>query len=214
MANHRISILIADDYPVFRGGLRNFLHHDRELDIVGEAGDGEQAITLVDELKPDVLLLDDSMPKLSGTETLQRLNELASTTRVLLMLDSYERPRMVEALHAGARGLLAKSSDQVVFLKAIRCVHKGELWVERDVLGDWATSTVRVSKAKLQLTSRERDIVREILAGSSNRDIASRFTITEHTVKRHLTNIYDKLGCANRLELCLFAMHNHLLAAE
>jgi two-component system, NarL family, nitrate/nitrite response regulator NarL len=130
------------------------------------------------------------------------------------MLDTCERSRMVEALHAGARGLLAKNSDHVAFLKAIHCVHKGELWVGGEVLGAWATSTVRRSKPTLQLTSREREIVGQILAGSSNREIAGRFTITEHTVKRHLSNIYEKLGCATRLELCLFAMHNHLFAEQ
>ncbi len=211
MAHPRIAVMIADDYPVFRNGLRQLLQADDGLQLVGEAADGEQAVALARDLQPNILLLDVHMPKLTGPQALERLAELPVPTKVLLMADGLERQQLIRALHCGARGVIAKNSETHVFLKAIHCVDKGELWVERDVLMDWARSSAGASQSRSRLTARERDIVREILSGSSNRDIAAKFTITEHTVKRHLTNIYDKLGCSTRLELSLFAMHHHLL---
>ncbi len=212
MADHPIAVFIADDCPVFRSGLRHLIQTDHDLTLVGETGDGEQAIELARKIQPEVVLLDAQMPKLTATRALEQLAAIPLDSKILLMSDNMEREHLIRALHSGARGLVAKNADGSVFLKAIRCVHKGELWVERDILGEWASTRVRGNQARFRLTSREREIVGEIMAGSSNREIASKFFISEYTVKRHLTNIYDKLGCSTRLELSLFAMHHELLA--
>jgi DNA-binding NarL/FixJ family response regulator len=208
----RIAVMIADDYPVFRSGLRHLLQCDERLEVVGEAANGEETVAVAQRLRPDVLLLDVQMPRLTGTQVLEELAAIPVPSRVLLMTDDMARQQVIRALNSGARGLIPKNAEEPVFLKAIHRVHKGELWVERDVLTEWARSNARGAQASTTLTAREREIVHEILAGSSNQDIAARFAIAEHTVKRHLTNIYDKLGCSTRLELCLFALHHHVLS--
>lgn len=211
MPHRPIAVLIADDQPVFRSGLRHLLQVDQQVTVVAEASDGEQAVALARQLQPDVMLLDMQMPKVTGGEALERLAANPVATKILIMADALERQQLIRALDHGARGLIVKNADGAVFLKAIRCVHKGEFWVERDVLTQWAASHAQASRRSFGLTAREREIIREILSGASNREIASKFTIAEHTVKRHLTNVYNKLGCSTRLELCLFAMHHHLL---
>ena len=211
MADHQIAVIIADDCPVFRSGLRHLIQGDDDLNLVGETGDGEQAIELARHFQPEVVLLDAQMPKLTATQTMEQLAAMPLQPKILLMSDGMEREHLIRALHSGARGLVTKNAEGPVFLKAIRCVHKGELWVERDILGDWASCRARGNEARFRLTAREREIVGEIMAGSSNREIAAKCFISECTVKRHLTNIYDKLGCSTRLELSLFAMHHELL---
>lgn len=211
MAERPITVIIADGQPVFRSGLRNLLQADDKVKLAGEARDGEQALALARQLKPDALLLDVQMPKLNGMQVLEQLGPLTEATKILLMADAIDRQQLIRALHLGARGLIPKNAEPHVFQKAIRCVHNGELWVERDVLTEWACGSHRASRTKARLTAREREIVEQILAGSSNRDIAAKFAISEHTVKRHLTNIFDKLGCSTRLELSLFAMQHDLL---
>jgi two-component system, NarL family, nitrate/nitrite response regulator NarL len=208
MADHEIGVIIADHHPVFRDGLRHLVQGDTALKLVAEAADGEQALALTRQLRPDILLLDAQIPKLTATQALEQLAQTPLLVKVLLMSEDMERQQVVRMLHCGARGLILKNSEAPVFTKAIRCVHKGEFWVERDVLTEWARSSAHTSDAKFRLTARELEVIREILSGGSNRDIATKFSISEHTVKRHLTNIYDKVGCSTRLELSMFAMHH------
>lgn len=212
MADPQISVMIADAQPVFRRGLRHVLEADPTLNVVGEAADGEGAIALAQQLHPDILLLNQRLPKTTASEIMEQLTAIAPTTKMLLMTDGIERRDLLRALHYGVRGAIDKNAEEPVFLKAIRCVHKGEIWVERDILTEWAQSRVRTSETSVRLTARERDIIREILSGSSNRSMAEKFSISQHTVKRHLTNIFDKTGCSSRLELSLFALHHNLLA--
>jgi two-component system, NarL family, nitrate/nitrite response regulator NarL len=205
MSEHVITVMIADDQPLFRGGLRQLMQADHQLKLVGEAANGEQAVVMAGDLNPDLLLLDLEMPKLNGLQTLERLAPM--TPKVLLMADAFERQQLFRGLNSGARGLITKDVNEAVFLKAIHCVHQGELWVEREALIEWARLSQRASQAKSRLTARERQIVQSILTGSTNREIAAQYAITERTVKRHLTNIFDKFGCSSRLELSLFAMY-------
>jgi DNA-binding NarL/FixJ family response regulator len=204
-----ISILIADDHPAFRFGLHRILEGDSNLRVVGEAGDGEQALGLVQRLRPDVLLLDVFMPKFDGLEVLQHLTNASDRVHTILVTVGIDRKQMIRALQLGARGVILKDAAPAVYPKAIRCVVQGELWVERDVLSEWARSNTQVKG--FDLTRRELEIVREILTGSSNKDIAAKFAITEVTVKSHLTNIYEKVGVSSRLELSIFALHHKLV---
>ena len=129
--------------------------------------------------------------------------------RELAITASIDRAEVIAALEAGARGLVMKHAATDILIKAIRCVRRGEYWVDREILADWAQTRGTVVQQP-QLTTRERQIVRLILAGSPNRDIAKNFHLSEGTVKRHLSNIYTKLGVANRLELALFAMQHDI----
>jgi DNA-binding NarL/FixJ family response regulator len=208
-----IRILIAGHQVMFRQGLRRLLESESGFVVVGEAGSGQEALERSIELVPDILLLDLEAPN-SGFETLRQITSQATTVRALLLVGDQGQDQAVRALQLGARGAIRKVLSAEVLAKAIRCVHAGEYWIDRDSLATWARSSGQgQSKAKqLGLTARERQIVSEITAGATNRDIAAKFSISEQTVKRHLSNIYDKLGVFNRLELALYALANNLAA--
>ena len=205
----RLKILVADDHAMVRDGLVRLLSCEPDMEVVGEVGDGEAAVKLAQQLDPDLLLLDVNMPKLRGPQVLERLAGKIEAKTILLTA-VIDRPEMIAALEAGVRGLVMKHAGSGVLLKAIRCVAKGEYWVDREILADWAQQRGTAPVATQQLTARERQIVKEILSGAANRDIAQTFRLSEGTVKRHLSNIYTKLGVANRLELALYAM-NHAI---
>jgi two-component system, NarL family, nitrate/nitrite response regulator NarL len=213
-----VRIVIADDHPIFRDGLRRLLQSEG-MKVVGEAPNGEEAVKLAQQLQPDILLLDVAMPQKPGLEALRELAEAKTPVRTILLTAAIERTQIVEALQLGARGVVLKESATQLLLKSIQSVLRGEYWVGRESVSD-LVQTLRdlmppagaeTKKTKFGLTPRELEIIAAIVAGYSNRDIAQKFSISEQTVKHHLTNTFDKLGVSTRLELALFAV-NHSLA--
>jgi len=216
-----IRIVIADDHPIFRDGLRRLLESEGDMKVIGEACDGNEAIKLATELKPDILLLDLAMPHRTGLDALRDMNNssgAASAVRIILLTAAVEKKQIVEALQLGARGVVLKDSATQLLLKSIHSVMKGEYWVGRDsvsnlvqYLRNLMQSTVEETKQKkFGLTPRELEIVAAVVAGYANREIAEYFKISEDTVKHHLSNIFDKLGVSTRLELALFAVNQGL----
>jgi DNA-binding NarL/FixJ family response regulator len=213
-----IGILIADDHPIFREGLRKLLEAEPGFRVLGEAVDGEQTLALARQLKPKILLLDIRMPKLSGLEVLRELKASASQMRTLILTAALEEDQIVEALQLGARGIILKHSATAVLFEGIRSVLAGQYWVCHESVSDLVRALLEfkprpVAEAgsrKFRLTRRELEVTALIVGGYTNKDIAKRFAISEHTVKHHLTNIFDKLGVSNRLELVLFAVDHRL----
>jgi DNA-binding NarL/FixJ family response regulator len=213
-----IGILIADDHTIFREGLRKLLEAEPGFRVLGEAADGEQTLELARQLKPKVLLLDIRMPKLSGLEVLRELRTSAIQVRTLVLTAAVEKDQIVEALQLGARGLVLKHSASSVLFEGIRCVLAGQYWVCHESVSDLVQALLEfrtspeasVGSQKFGLTQREMEVIALILGGYTNKDMAKKFAISEHTVKHHLTNIFDKLGVSNRLELALFSIHHHL----
>lgn len=215
-----IRILIADDHAIFRDGLRRLLEADPGLRVVGEAADGIEALKLAIKLKPDILLLDLAMPRQTGLDTLPELAHSCPNLRTIVLTAAVEKPEIITALQLGARGVVMKESATQLLLNSIRAVMKGEFWVGRDSVSDlvqFLREGIRGPRVKeplrkdFALTPRELDVVAAIVAGYTNRDMAQKFSISEDTVKHHLTNIFDKLGVSNRLELALFAVHHRLV---
>src|SRR6266481_2131379 len=216
----QIRILIADDHPIFRDGLKRLLESEREFKVVGEACDGVEAVSMVRQLKPEILLLDLAMPRRPGLEALREMSDGPEPlpVRVILLTAAAEKDQIVEALQLGARGVVLKDSATQILLKSIRAVMNGEYWVGREsvsnlvhylrVLVGSSSSTAR--QRRYGLTPRELEIVSAVVAGYANKEIAEHFKISEDTVKHHLSNIFDKLGVSTRLELALFAVNQSL----
>ena len=215
--DNTVRIVIADDHPIFREGLIKLLETKPGLQVVGAASDGDEALPLVATLEPDLLLLDLAMPRMAGLVALRELKDLNTTTRIVLLTAAIERADIVTALQLGARGIVLKESASDVLIKSIQAVMSGQYWVGRKSVPDLNTTLNEIASAfpaptrkQFGLTPRELEIVGVILAGCSNNDIATKFKISEKTVKHHLTNIFDKLGVSNRLELALFALYHRL----
>ncbi len=204
-----IRIIIADDHAIFRDGLRRLLATQEDFHVIAEASDGKEAIALAQSLKPDVLLLDLAMPRVPGMEVLRELSKQETPVRTILLTAAIQPFAVTSALQLGARGIVLKASPPEMLLKSIRSVHEGQFWVGSEPVTTWARAG-QGGTSGFGLTSREIEIISAIKQGSSNREIASQLAISEETVKRHLSNIYAKLGVSSRLELAVLASEQHL----
>ena len=209
-----IRILIADDQTISRCGLRKLLETQSDFDVVGEATDPAEAVRWTHELKPDVLLVALSTHDWSGLDVLSELT--GSTVRTILLIHDFDTADTVKALHVGARGVILKDSPMHLLFKSIRCVFRGEIWLGRDAMLDVVEALSVLSHQRAEapsscLTAREKDVLTLVVSGYTNKDTARKLSISEDTVKHHLTSIFDKTGVSNRLELALFAIHHHFV---
>ena len=215
-----VRILIADDHPVFRHGLRALLQAEPGMEVVGEAVDGAEAVRMARELKPDVLTLNLTAEEVSGSEVLQQVANFIPPVRTILLTRAANRQQIVQALQLGARGVVLRDAPTQAVIKSIRAVMAGEYWIARENISDLVhvlrASQKRAPKEKKQrnrrLTARELEVVSAVVAGYTNKDIAQKFSLSEDTVKHHLTNIFDKLGVSNRLELAILAISRGIVS--
>jgi DNA-binding NarL/FixJ family response regulator len=204
-----IRVLVVDDHPVVRQGLRTFLDLQGDLTVVGEAGDGDAAVAAAIEHRPDVILLDLRMPGADGAVALRGLRECGVPSKVLVVTSFTDPGAVVPALRAGAAGYVYKDIDPPALAAAIRAVHAGHVLMNADVArllaaGDGAP-------AGAALTPRERDVLVEIARGRSNREIARALNVSEKTVKTHVSAIFMKLGVADRTQAALHAVRAGLV---
>jgi len=213
-------VLIADDHPIVREGLRRLLNLEDDVAIVGETGDGEATVEAVEKLEPDIVLLDLRMPGMDGFGALQRLQRLGKKTRVIVLTASEDKNEFVQAMKLGCSGIVLKQTASDLIVKSIRKVHSGEIWLDSKHYRS-GHAPVRValrhrarweseSQRRSPLSQREREIVALVAQGYKNKEMAEKMFISEQTVKNHLHNIFDKLGVSDRLELALYAIHKGL----
>lgn len=208
----KIRVLLADDHAVLRDGMRNLLSKEDDLVVVGEAGDGEEAVRLAAQLTPDVAIMDIVMPKLTGIEATRQIKRVCPSTAVLI-LTAYDDDRYILGLlEAGAAGYLLKSSRIHELVGAIRAVAAGEAVLLPAVTARLLARAVRtgeslgVSKGEEQLTERELEVLRLAAQGMGNKEIAKQLSLSVPTVKAHLVNVFNKMGVGSRTEAVLQAV--------
>jgi two-component system, NarL family, nitrate/nitrite response regulator NarL len=214
-----IRIVVADDHPVVRFGVKNMLMNEPGFEVVGEAVDGDDAITQTLEYEPDILLLDLQMPRLPGLEAMRAIMTKSPRVKIVLLTATITPQQIIEALQIGARGIVLKDAVAGDLAHALRAVLSGDYWIGGErvanllkALHELMAQAAAVPERKTYgLTPRELEVVTCIVEGCSNRDVAKQFTISEETVKRHLSNVFDKTGVSTRLELALFAIAHKLV---
>jgi DNA-binding NarL/FixJ family response regulator len=217
-----IRVVVADDHPVVRFGVKNMLESESGFEVVGEAEDGDIAITETLELEPDILLLDVQMPRLPGLEALRAIMSKSPRVKIIMLTGTISTQQIIEALQIGARGIVLKDAVAGDLSKSMRAVLSGDYWIggERVVnlvaaLNELMKQAAAAPEKKTYgLTPRELEVVTCIVEGCSNKDVARQFAISEETVKRHLSNIFDKTGVSTRLELALFAIAHKLVTLD
>jgi len=217
--DEKIRIVIADDHPIFRDGLRKLLTLEEDFEVVAEAKDGKEVLEILEQLEPDILLLDLKMPGLDGLTALQRLQNSRLKTKVIVLTASEDKNQFVQAMKFGTSGIVLKQTATELLIKSIRKVHSGEIWLDSHttaaVMRQFSQPMEPAShggrdRERSPLSQREREIVQLVAQGFKNKEMAEKMFISEQTVKNHLHNIFDKLGVSDRLELALYAIHKNL----
>lgn len=214
----RIRVLIVDDHRLFREGLRMILGQQKSIVVVGETTNGQEAIDVTNELKPDVVLLDITMPELSGIDVIPSITQNCPDTKALMLTASVDEATIFKAMKAGAKGYISKSAGISDLIKAIQAVHQGELWVERKLVSRFLDEEALANspgengdgRTKERLTPRESEVLRCLAKGDANKEIAQALSISEKTVKSHLNSIFRKLGVSRRLQAIIYAFKEGL----
>ncbi len=213
----RISLIIADDHAIVREGLISIFETEDDIEIIGEAGGGREAVEMVRNYDPDVILLDITMPDMGGVEATRQIVAEFPRVKVLILTMHEEEAFFFEALNAGAFGYVLKGGHSDELLDAIRSVHDGQIYVQPSLAGRLAQYQMnRHSQLELDetLTAREREILEFIARGMNNRDIANHLTLSVNTIKSHRLHVYQKLNLHERVELVSYARQNGLLFGD
>ncbi|GIG66717.1 response regulator transcription factor [Phytomonospora endophytica] len=210
--DHPIRLLIADDHPIVRDGLRGMFASAPGFEVLGEAADGAEAVRMARALAPDVILMDLRMPGMDGLTAINELARLGVTARVLVLTTYDTDAHVLPAIEAGATGYLLKDSPREELLRAARAAAKGETVLSPSV-ASWLMNRVKAPARRL-LSARELEVLGLVASGNTNREAAARLFITEATVKSHLLNIYAKLGVSDRAAAVAEAYNQGLLKPE
>ncbi len=212
-----IRVLIADDHAIVRKGIRALLATEPDIEVIGEAGDGAEALGLVQALCPDVVLMDLVMPKLDGIEATRQIAAQQPGTRILVLTSFAADDKVFPAIKAGALGYLLKDSEPEVLVEAIHQVHQGQPSLEPSIARKVLLELAQPPKQALTpdpLTAREVEVLRLVAQGKNNREIAGALVITEMTVRTHVSNILSKLHVASRTQAALYALREGIASLE
>jgi two-component system nitrate/nitrite response regulator NarL len=226
-----VRVVLADDQSIFRASLRQLLEAPPSVikdvygidvgggfQVVGEADSGEAAVKIVRSAKPDLLLLDLCMPRMSGLDAVRELSIGRDQTRTMLLAGAIERSDLLTAVQLGVRGLVLKDATTELLFEAIVCVMADQYWLGRTLVTDLLQAVrplIQSSRAtggtlSFGLTPRQRDVMEMVVGGAPNKDIAQKFAVSEETIKHHVTRIFDKMGVSNRVELAVVAARHGL----
>lgn len=219
LSNETVRVVILDNHTLVRTGLGLIIESQADLQVVGQAGNLNEALSLIAVSKPDIILLEHDPENCLGFEVFPEINQAWDQARMILVTGSNNREIYLQAVQHGVLGIVSKAQPAEVLLKAIRKVHLGEVWIEHSLIASLVTSSFQgqtTSPANPDaesislLSEREREVIQFIGRGLKNKQIASQLCIGETTVRHHLTSIYSKLGVSDRLELLIFAQSHRL----
>jgi len=213
-------VVIVDDHTLFREGLRTILEMEEDLEVVADAESAEDIVEMVWQTKPDILLLDIKMPQGSGLDAVPAVLRISPRTHVLVLTACDEKEEHVRAFKLGAKGVILKDSARQTLMQAIHTACSGEVWVDPRMTGALVEELSHLPEAGAApardengLTERELEIVRLVASGFKNKEVGNTLTISERTVKTHLTNIFQKLGVRDRVGLVMYALRHGLTRA-
>lgn len=209
-----IKILIADDHSMIREGIKQLLELDSEFKVIGQASDGEECLSLLEECTPDVLLLDINMPKMTGLGVLERLKASKSKVKVLILTIHNEVEYLLKAVDIGCNGYVLKDSDSSLLKKAIISVYEGDSFIQPDLIPVLNAGLVNRESGEVKLeglTKREIEVLKLLAEGLFNKEIAYKLSISERTVKNHVSNIFKKINASDRTQAAVFAIKNNLV---
>jgi len=222
IAPRKLRIVIVDDHTLFREGLRTILETEEDFEVVADAESAEDVVELVWQQRPDVLLLDIRMPQGSGLDAVPAVLKINPGTQVLVLTACDEKEEHVRAFRLGAKGVILKDSARQTLTQAIRTVCRGDVWMdprmssalaEELARGIGAESEPHTARQENGLTDREMEIVKLVASGYKNKEVGHTLSISERTVKTHLTNIFQKLGVRDRVGLVMYALRHNLTQA-
>ncbi len=209
-----IRVVIADDHRMIREGLKQLLELEGDISIVGEAGDGIECIEEIAIKKPDVLLLDINMPRMDGLKVLQKLKEMKSNIKVLILTIHNEIEYLLKAVDIGVNGYVLKDSESDLLRKAIFAIHNGEIFIQPNMvplLNDKLENREEETTTESLLTKREMEVLKLITEGLFNKEIAYNLSISEKTVKNHVSNIFRKISVSDRTQAAVYAIRNNIV---
>ncbi len=210
-----IKIVIADDHRMVREGLKQLLELDGDISVVGEAGDGITCLDVIEQLNPDVVLLDINMPKMNGLQVLQKLKENNCRSRILILTIHNEIEYLMKAVDIGVDGYILKDSESNVLRKAIFSVKNGESYIQSELVSLLKEKLENSGKDTLSednlLTKREMEVLKLLTEGLFNKEIAYQLSISEKTVKNHVSNIFKKISVSDRTQAAVYAIKNNIV---
>lgn len=208
----QIKIVIADDHVMVREGIKQLLELDGDIKVIAEADDGLQAIKLIEEKNPDVTLLDINMPNMNGLQVLEKLRKTSNQHKILILTIHNEVEYLVRAIEIGVNGYVLKDSESAILKKAIEAVYEGETYIEPTLslqLKEKLSQSRLGSSSEKQLTKRELEVLKLLAEGLFNKEIAYKLSISEKTVKNHVSNIFKKIGVFDRTQAAVYAIKNN-----
>ena len=210
-----IRVVLVDDHHIVRRGLQSFLKAFRDLEVVGEAASGEEALQKIESWMPDVVVMDMLMPGgMDGTEAIKQIRTLLPNTRIVALTSYTDDARVVAALRAGAIGYVRKEADPEILLSSIRAAARGQSLLDPAVASAVMQELMRGGKHSVELTEREQEVLRQLAIGRTNHEIAEALTVSDETVKTHVGNILTKLQLAHRTQAVIYALKKGIISLD
>ena len=212
----RISVLIADDHPLFRQGIKQILELEKDIIVVAQAANGDDAVQLAREHKPDVILMDINMPGSNGLQAIKEIKDENISSKIIVLTIHEDREYLIKTIQMGAEGYVLKDAEPQVLIDAIRNVHIGQSYIQPNMTKELVMEFNRLTlhnkdrNGENRLTAREREVLKLIAEGMINKEIATKLYISEKTVKNHVSSIFRKLNVSDRTQAAIYAIKHNI----